>query len=310
MRNDNSVRLLAVAGALAIVASPSRGDDDPSPPAAPAAPWHETLTGEVRQNRSVAHYVEKNDLPGLVTAFVNAERRIGERPLSVPGSQATDEEWGAVYQALGRPEKADAYEIRLPEGYEASELEKEAHPKIKQAFHKAGFTTRQADTFMEAWNDIAAGINTQLTAVEVAAHADGEAQIARLYPDRKAFDGDQRAGLHFIGGNDGDFLEAMQQLRLSTGAKVMEHPSFRIALARVGAALSEDQRGGAGNVSPHRYQSVENVDAEIAKANDRMVNDKTYPLHPEYKGDPAHVQPARDDRTKLYALRAQKRNAA
>jgi len=48
----------------------------------------------------------------------NLSKKVGEKGLSIPGEDATDEERAEFYTKLGRPESPDKYSWEMPEGFE------------------------------------------------------------------------------------------------------------------------------------------------------------------------------------------------
>lgn len=56
------------------------------------------------------------DLDGLVKSYRETEKMALGRGIKVPGDDAKPEEIKAFHKAIGVPEKADEYEIKLPEG--------------------------------------------------------------------------------------------------------------------------------------------------------------------------------------------------
>jgi len=75
-------------------------------------------------------------------AHVEARKKLGENPITVPGPNASDEEWANFYKAIGRPESPDKYQFTEVEGMEGN-------PEMDKAFaetaHKYGLTPNQAD---------------------------------------------------------------------------------------------------------------------------------------------------------------------
>ena len=93
----------------------------------------------------------------------NAQSLIGKRPAGIPTADAPQEEWDKFYQALGRPEQPDAYELTdsfegLPEEFELSEYK----AKAQELAHKIGLSPKQAkdlwDNYMGMEMEAAKGI--------------------------------------------------------------------------------------------------------------------------------------------------------
>lgn len=105
--------------------------------------------------------------------FANAQTLIGKRPAGIPTADAPAEEWDKFYQAKGRPESADKYQLEskfegLPEGTDLSEIE----GKAKAFFHKLGLSPKEAQT---AWADY---IGMELESLKGEQAKSGEKQAA------------------------------------------------------------------------------------------------------------------------------------
>lgn len=76
----------------------------------------------------------------------NAESLIGKRP-AIPGKDSTDADWDTFFKTL-RPERADEYEIPLPEGVKLDERGTAYTKALKEAMLEAGLNKRQAQKFI------------------------------------------------------------------------------------------------------------------------------------------------------------------
>ena len=85
------------------------------------------------------------DLNKIADGYRNLESH-ASKSLKVPGEDATPEDWNAFYSKLGRPEKADGYELQLnreaiPEDFPYDE---QAAIEFRNWAHEAGLTPKQA----------------------------------------------------------------------------------------------------------------------------------------------------------------------
>lgn len=99
--------------------------------------------------------------------------------LTMPGKDATPEQWAEFYGKIGRPETPDAYELPLPEGDDGA-FAKEMAPIL----HKHGITAEQAKGLAGDWNAMVAAQQQQVEAAEAAAakaqHVKNTAEAAAL----------------------------------------------------------------------------------------------------------------------------------
>lgn len=84
--------------------------------------------------------------------------------LTLPGKDATPEQWAAFYQKIGKPESVDGYEIKPADGSDGS-FEKEALP----LFHKANLTKEQAAVLHKGYNEMRTNALAQIAQQEEAA---------------------------------------------------------------------------------------------------------------------------------------------
>lgn len=84
----------------------------------------------------------------LLDQYENAQKLIGKK--SIPTTESSDEEWNEFYNKL-RPETADKYEFTLQDGQEEN---KEFTSKIKEIFHEAGLSSKQAKLIQEKYDGL------------------------------------------------------------------------------------------------------------------------------------------------------------
>jgi hypothetical protein len=147
----------------------------PPPPAAPSGgEWTSSLPPEVRGHASLSdvkdvgdlatRYVKLNkpfaeqlpekirgeaafkdikSLEGLADSYYNAQKMIGvpkDQLLRIPTSDKP-EDWAPVYNRLGRPEKAEDYKLKVPEGFPPAE--KSYVESWTARAHELGLTQKQ-----------------------------------------------------------------------------------------------------------------------------------------------------------------------
>lgn len=103
----------------------------------------------IPQEYQSAGWVEKiKSVDDLWKTTANAQSLLGKRPAGIPTDDAPEEEWNKYFQALGRPESPDKYDLgkleNLPEGLDLAPFES----KFKQIAHETGLSPKQAQ---KAW---------------------------------------------------------------------------------------------------------------------------------------------------------------
>lgn len=83
--------------------------------------------------------------------------------VTIPGKDATADDWSAFYASIGRPETPDKYELPIPEGDDGT-FAKQVAPML----HKAGLTNEQAKGLAADWNAMLASAQAESAAAEAA----------------------------------------------------------------------------------------------------------------------------------------------
>ncbi len=79
------------------------------------------------------------DVKGLMNSFVHAQKAMGSK-VSLPNESASTEEWKQIYRKLGAPEKAEDYDLNVPE----FKFEEKVEQEIRKTLHEQGLSKKQA----------------------------------------------------------------------------------------------------------------------------------------------------------------------
>ena len=183
----------------------------------------------------------------MLKSHANLEKMLGaQNKVSVPGPNATPEERAAFNKAIGVPDKAEDYGIKMPEKIGdkvvPKELWNEAEAKaFAEQAHKLGFTKTQVDAL------IGFDLTRNMTAVETA-----KAMHAKAMTDAVG-------ALKSEWGSDYDKQLALAQkaatsvgLDATKNPELANNPAFIKSMAKVGAKLGEQTAAGArgSNTAP------------------------------------------------------------
>lgn len=92
----------------------------------------------------------KLDGKNLIKSYVHAKRQLGRNKITVPGENATDDEWTEVFRNLGLPTDADKYTLNEKnEGVLAPEFNSEFQAKAMEA----GILPQQAQKMLDWYSD-------------------------------------------------------------------------------------------------------------------------------------------------------------
>lgn len=118
-----------------------------------AKPWFSTITEEpVRQHVEAKGYKNPAEL-AMANYQLTKLQRGDPSVVGVPGEGATDEDWGRLYDRLGRPQTPDGYEFKFGDDVKVDD---KMMSWAKSTFHEAGLTPKQAQAVAEKWNAFAA----------------------------------------------------------------------------------------------------------------------------------------------------------
>lgn len=121
----------------------------PNSTPAPAAP---NATFTIPETYKSAGYLQNaKSYDDVFKMLDNSQKLLGERPAGVPQDNATEEVWNKFYSAVGRPEKADAYEFDNSTLAEGQKRDTEMEAKVKGIFHQAGLSPRQAKAIQSGY---------------------------------------------------------------------------------------------------------------------------------------------------------------
>ena len=186
--------------------------------------------------------------------LVHAQRMVGRDKVALPGADAPDEDWAAVYDRLGRPESPQDYELALPEGVpEDLAVDEELTGRFREQAHKLGLLPRQVQG-LYAWfmGEQAQGGETAGQAME-AAGAELRREWGAAYG--RNLDAARRAG-RLLGGEA--LLKHLEESGIGNDPQVIR------AFARAGRLLAEADAPDAGTADGFA-RTGEGARAEIAR---------------------------------------------
>ena len=244
--------------------------------------WFDGFSDEIRNDPTVRKYKSSEE---LAKAHINLQSKIGAKGVIVPKEGATQEEYDAFYEKLGRPKTSDEYKFTPIENlHESIKITSDGEKAFKDIAHKIGLSQVQADA-LNKWylSNINASTKNSfeeqdkaLKSAEATLRQDwGQGYEQRIKLAQRVVDK--------FGGE-----EAKSALK-----EVGNNPAVLKMLAEIGSKMSEDSIGdiGGGNLLMTASQAKQKI-AE-------MANDKTHPVWDE--SHPMHKE-AVEERTRLYKL--------
>ena len=125
--------------------------------------WKASLSDEIRSDKSLENI---KDVEGLAKSYVHAQKMVGADKIPVPNKFATDKDWDAVYERLGRPADAAGYKYDLPED---QKIDDAALKNFSDQAHKLGLLPGQANGMVKFYNEMTAASMQESETTAVAA---------------------------------------------------------------------------------------------------------------------------------------------
>ena len=236
--------------------------------------WKAGLPDDLRDNQSLQTIPDVN---ALAKSYVNAQSMIGADKIAIPGNWASDDDWSAVYDKLGRPETSDLYELNndgLPEGQEADQ---ELMNWYRDTVHSVGLTPNQAQKFLTEYNTM---LGTRLDGSDVDIEARNQettkelqAEYGKALPSRIEAANAMR---------DKFGAKGITELRLEDGTVLGDHPAAVKAFIEVANYINTNM--GEDTLVGDKQSMVMTPDEAQLKINEMQRQDSPYwdGKHPQH----------------------------
>ena len=189
----------------------------------------------------------------FVKSYLHSQKLVGADKIPVPNKMATDEDWNAVYERLGRPQSPEGYEYNLPK---ETKLDEATLKAFSEEAHKLGLLPKQAQGIMNYYNTLAEQSDKSLQFRDETARAEAEIELRKEYGPAYDLKIAQARNLatNTLGA---DFL---RNTILEDGSSLGNHPQIVRAFADLASKLSEDSMV-QGEVTS--AMTVKEIDGEI-----------------------------------------------
>jgi len=224
--------------------------DQSQPPQEQQVDFKSLIPEDYKEEKSLQNFSNMDD---FVKSYLHSQKLVGADKIPVPNKMATDEDWKAVYDRLGRPETPDGYKYDLPK---ETKLEEKTLKAFSEEAHKLGLLPKQAQGIINYYNSLAEQTEQAATVNEEAARAEAEVELRKEYGPAYDLKIAQARNLatNTLGG---DFL---RNTKLADGTVLGNHPQVVRAFADLASKMSEDGivQGEATSV-----MTVKEIDSEI-----------------------------------------------
>jgi hypothetical protein len=243
------------------------GDPVETTPTETNTDWKASLSDELKADKSLENI---KDIESLAKSYVHAQKMVGGDKIPVPNKFATEDDWKAVYEKLGRPETPDGYKYNLGE---ETNINEEALKVFSDQAHKLGLLPSQAEGVVKFYNDMVAKDEDSAETTAVAAREQAQSDLKKEWG--AAYDHNlTRAASVAKQVVDADFLNT----HLEDGSKIGDHPMMIKAFAALADKMGEDnivQASGPAYMTPNQ---IEKQIGELTQSGSAYW-DKNHPNH-------------------------------
>ena len=229
--------------------------------------WKVSLSDDVKADKSLENI---KDINALAKSYIHAQKMVGSDKIPVPNKYATEDDWNAVYEKLGRPKTADGYKFDLPQDKQVDEV---SLKEFSSQAHKLGLLPGQAQGMVKFYNDITAKSLQDADNKALAARETSTKELKQEWG--QAFDQkvSQAATLaKSVGATE------LLDTNLADGTKLGDHPVMIKAFAELANKMGEDsivQASGPTYLTPNQ---IEKQIGELTQT-DSAYWDKHHPNH-------------------------------
>ena len=229
--------------------------------------FQDLIPEEYRGEKSLSNFKDMND---FVKSYLSAQKIVGADKIPVPNKFATEEDWKAVFNKLGAPEKPEDYKYNFKEG----EVDQDLLSTFNQQAHKLGLLPQQAESLIKFYNDLNEGSSVQAEekAAQTRLHTENELKKEFGPQYVKRLDQAKRLASSTLGN---DFLE---NTLLADGSRLGDNLNVVKAFSELAEKLSEDEVVKGDSSS---YMTANEIEKEITSLTEEGSPywTKTHPNH-------------------------------
>ena len=208
--------------------------------------WKVSLSDDIKADKSLENI---KDINALAKSYIHAQKMVGSDKIPVPNKYATEDDWNAVYEKLGRPKTADGYKFDLPQDKQVDEV---SLKEFSSQAHKLGLLPNQAQGMVKFYNEITAKSLQDADSKALAARETSTKELKQEWG--QAFDQkvSQAATLaKSVGATE------LLDTNLADGTKLGDHPVMIKAFAELANKMGEDsivQASGPTYLTPNQIE--------------------------------------------------------
>ena len=229
--------------------------------------FQDLIPDEYRGEKSLSNF---RDMGDFVKSYLSAQKIVGADKIPVPNKFATEDDWKAVFNKLGAPEKPEDYKYNFKEG----EVDKDLLSNFNQQAHKLGLLPQQAESLVRFYNELNEGNSVQAEENAAKSRINTENELKKEFGPQyvKRLDQAKRLASSTLGN---DFLE---NTYLADGSRLGDNLNVVKAFSNLAEKLSEDEVVKGDSSS---YMTANEIEKEISSLTEEGSPYwiKTHPNH-------------------------------
>ena len=229
--------------------------------------FQDLIPDEYRAEKSLENFKDMGD---FVKSYLSAQKIVGADKIPVPNKFATEDDWKAVFNKLGAPEKPEDYKYSFKDG----EVDKELISSFNQEAHRLGLLPQQAESLIKYYKDMNEGssIQAEEKATETRLHTENELKREFGPQYTKRLDQAKRLASSTLGS------EFLNNTFLQDGSRLGDNIAVVKAFSELADKLSEDEvvKGDTSG-----YMTAKDLEKEISSLQEEGSPfwDKQHPNH-------------------------------
>jgi hypothetical protein len=206
------------------------------------------LAGLEADNRSIVEAKGWKGPQDAIKSYRELETRLGQT-LSVPGKDATAEDWNKLYEKLGRPESPDKYELKVDRTNLPAEMpyDETFAVEFRNWAHEAGLNPRQVQALHDKWVGKYADGFTKSAQTLVSEQETAHRELTAKWGDAQSEAYKKQVELMSRAARNLDLTDALKAGNLITADGGIRNAKLAVALAKVGAELFAEDSFATGN---------------------------------------------------------------
>jgi len=191
--------------------------------------WKSGLSEDIRADKSLENI---KDISGLAKSYIHAQKMVGADKIPVPNKYATEDDWNAVYEKLGRPKTADGYKFDLPQDKQVDEM---SLKEFSNQAHKLGLLPNQAQGMVKFYNEMTSKSLQDADSKALAARENSTKELKQEWGQAFEQKVSKAANLaNSVGAKE------LLNTNLADGTKLGDHPVMIKAFAQLADKMGED----------------------------------------------------------------------